>query len=244
MNKPESGFGIGRRCDWWRCWSVIVSVLASFCQCHGQGIHTPITFDGPPVFRSGDVYREYQESGISFTAITNQQGYGGFVRIQGRWSDHPYNGTAYIASPLYGIEVTSISGLLFGLESVDLAEHSQTSPNAVTVLFIGYLTDGSIVTTSFTTDGIIGVPGTSDFQTFYFGPAFSSGLTRVEIPGVGAALDNLVVIIPEPSTYTLFWLGLLVVGAWRLKRKGITSIDASSSRAGPGREDRRRLTGT
>jgi len=97
---------------------------------------------------------------------------------------------------------------VFNLLSVDLAEYSTVfSGVPQTVQFIGYRPDGSIVTTDFTTDGIIdGIGPLDDFQTFTFGAEFT-GLTRVEVPGYGWSLDNLVVSVPEPGTVELGLLG-------------------------------------
>ena len=97
---------------------------------------------------------------------------------------------------------------VFNLLSVDLAEYSTVfSGVPQTVQFIGYRLDGSIVTTDFTTDGIIdGIGPLDDFQTFTFGAEFT-GLTRVEVPGYGWSLDNLVVSVPEPGTVELGLLG-------------------------------------
>ena len=88
---------------------------------------------------------------------------------------------------------------------VDLAEYSTVVPDAVTVHFVGCRSDGSVLTTDLTTDGIIDCTGPlEDFQTFQFGPDWT-GLTRVEIPTIGWSLDNLVVSVPEPAS------GLLVL---------------------------------
>ena len=96
-------------------------------------------------------------------------------------------------------------------------------PDAVTVHFIGYRSDGSIVTQDFTTDGIIDGTGPGvDFQTFHFGPEFSS-FTRVEIPTFGWSLDNLVVV-PEPATWSLIILGAVVatILCWKAGRGRVT----------------------
>lgn len=131
----------------------------------------------------------------------------------------PDNGTAYIAAALGDSLVFSfLDGSVFNLVSVDLAEYSLTVPNAVTVPFVGYRFDGSVVNTSFTTDGIIdGTGPIPDFQTFHFGPEFS-GLTRVEIPTYGWSLDNLVVAVPEPGTIALLMFGLGIAAICRFKR--------------------------
>ena len=107
--------------------------------------------------------------------------------------------------------------------SVDLAEYSTVVPNAVTVPFIGYRADGSVVNASFTTDGIIdGTGPIADFQTFHFGPEFVN-LTRVEIPTFGWSLDNLVVV-PEPGAWSLIILGAVVATILlRNRRRGQVS---------------------
>ena len=172
-----------------------------------------MTFDGPPVFLSGDAFWAYHESGMSFISTTNQQGYGGFVRIgSSRFFDFAYNATSYILTSTEShMEVSSLSGSPFGLLSVDLAEYSQTVPNPVTVKFVGYRANGTMVTATFTSDGIIGVPTTPDFQTFYFGPDFKD-LIRVEIPAAQASLDNLVFSIPEPGMVTLAVVAAALLG--------------------------------
>jgi hypothetical protein len=112
------------------------------------------------------------------------------------------------------------SGSLFSLVSMDLGEFSTLySGQPLTVSFIGYHPDGSTVTESFTTDGIIdGTGPLADFQTFHF-TGFTD-LTRVEVPTYGWSLDNLVVSVPEPASGTVLALGGLLLGAWQLRRRG------------------------
>jgi hypothetical protein len=107
----------------------------------------------------------------------------------------------------------------FGMVSADLAEWSTAYPEAVTVPFVGYRRDGSTVTASFTTDGVMdGTGPLADFQTFYFGPEFA-GVYRIRIPAYGWSLDNLVVSIPEPGTGALAIVGAAILGVRFLKRK-------------------------
>ena len=131
----------------------------------------------------------------------------------------PDNGTAYLqAAFTQSLMFSSTNGLLFGLVSVDLAEYSTVVPDAVTVRFVGYRLDGTVVSTNLTTDGVIdGTGPIADFQTFSFGPEFS-GLTRVETPTYGWSLDNLYLSIPEPGSGMLFLAGgalALALKRWR-----------------------------
>src|SRR5882757_6538765 len=111
------------------------------------------------------------------------------------------------------IGFSSLTAQPFSMDSVDLAEFNTTTPDPSTVKFIGYHSDGSTISTSFTTDGLAdGFNGVKDFQTFNFDPGWTD-LTHVEVvgaetPGHGWSMDNLVVAVPEPSTGAL-----LVVGA-------------------------------
>ena len=115
----------------------------------------------------------------------------------------------------------------FGLVSVDLAEWSTAYPQPVTVPFVGYRPDGSTITASFTTDGIIdGTGPLADFQTFYFPSGFTN-LSHVEIPTDGWTLDNLVLFVPEPSTGTLLTLGAVLAGR-RLSKRKRNNSDATS----------------
>ena len=103
-----------------------------------------------------------------------------------------------------------MNGSAFSLLSVDLAEYSMffASP---TVTFNGFKADGTAVSTSFSLDGAIdGTGPAADFQTFFFGCDFTD-LIRVEVPTQGYSLDNLVVMVPEPSARSL-WL-LCCMGA-------------------------------
>ncbi len=130
------------------------------------------------------------ESGILFSGINGN----GFTRNGGGVSFYPADGGAYLqalAVPPEGLVFRASNDSLFGLVSVDLAEYSTVFPLPLTVQFIGYYMDGSTVTTSFTTDGIIdGTGPLQDFQTFLFPNKEWSGLKRVEIPTSGWSLDN------------------------------------------------------
>ena len=76
----------------------------------------------------------------------------GFIRSGGGIAGTPENGTTYIQTGLGDSLVFSfINGGLFDLLSVDLAEYCTVVPDAATVRFTGYRSDGSTVTRDFTT---------------------------------------------------------------------------------------------
>lgn len=207
-------------------WQVVfLTGCLGFCcgllQSQGQGTLN-ITFDGDPPQPRGTAFsvKQYYESGMGFRPIDPDAS---FTRHGGGNSASPENGTAYLrAAFTQSLTFNFTDGSLFGVAAVDLAEYSTVVPDPVTVHFVGYRYDGSIVTTDFTTDGIIDGTGLlADFQTFYFGPEFS-GLSRVEVPVYGWSLDNLQVSygVPEPPTGVLLLLGGLLLWAvprWRRK---------------------------
>jgi hypothetical protein len=201
-------------------WVGVVALCLLFiaAECAGQGT-TRFSFDGPPQQPPGSAYnvQVYYEAGFSFTPLPGSVGFGrvGSSPTGGR----PDDGTGYLQAAL-GQSVTfrAVNNSPFALIAVDLSEYSTAFQTPLTVHFVGYRQDGSIVTTDLTTDGIIdGTGPLADFQTFHFGPEFS-GLTRVEIPYPGWSLDNLVVSVPEPGAGALFLLGTGLV-LFRLRKR-------------------------
>lgn len=218
--RDRSRSGVGQKRS--LAWLGAVGLLCATAQCLAQE-SILITFDGPPhqLPGTGAFVQQYFESGMWFRPLGVVGPGNGFIRQGGGFAPVPENGTAYLQAPLGSSLMFSFSiGSPFNLMSVDLAEYSTVVPDAVTVHFIGYRLDGSIVTQDFTTDGIIDGTGPGvDFQTFHFGPEFSN-LSRVEIPTVGWSLDNLVVV-PEPGTWSLILLGAGVAAIlFRNRRRG------------------------
>jgi hypothetical protein len=134
-------------------------------------------------------------------------------------SFYPDDGSGYLVSslaPQQPLMFSYFGESPFSLVSIDLAEYSTVVPDPVTVQFTGYHLDGSTVTTSFTTDGIIdGTGPVADFQTFNFNSKDWSGLTRVEVPSVGWSMDNLVFSIPEPTSASLLLAAAFSFGLHR-----------------------------
>jgi hypothetical protein len=134
-----------------------------WAQCYGQGtLH--FTFDGQPPGTS--VYIEqYFESGMWFRPLGVVGPGNGFIRQGRSYSLYPENGGTYLQASLGDSLMFSFSdGRLFDLTSVDLAEYSTVLSDARSVPFVGYRYDGSIVTATFTTDGMIdGTGPVADF---------------------------------------------------------------------------------
>lgn len=201
----------------------ICALLLSVCVASAQGTFQSltVTFDGPPLQPPGSTYntQSYREAGVWFAPIPGTDGFG--RRGSNPPPGWPDNGTAYVLAGLGDSLVFGLDdGSDFGLVSVDLAEWSTAYPEAVTVPFVGYRRDGSTVTASFTTDGVMDGNGPlADFQTFYFGAEFV-GVYRVRIPAYGWSLDNLVVSVPEPGTSTLLAIGAVLMALGSSKRKG------------------------
>jgi hypothetical protein len=219
-NQPSPAAGSSRT---HRRFATIVAGLVVVVQSHAQDNLSTlvITFEGPPFIRpeTSQIVQEYTEAGFVFNPIEHNAPWAGFVRFGQNTTDplFPANGTAYLqADSMSTLKFSTMGGSPFSLLAVDLAEYSTVLPDARTVHFVGYRSDGGTVTTDLTTDGVIdGTGPLMDFQTFLFGPEWS-GLARVEIPSRIWSLDSLVVAIPEPASGTLLALGGLAL--WCLRR--------------------------
>ena len=198
---------------------VAIVLVAPVFYSRGQGTVT-VTFDGYPPQPPGTVYgiHQYAEC-LYFTAIGSNAG--GFVRNGGGIPGFPNNGTAFLQADIESsLAGTRLDGLQFSLISVDLAEFSTVVSNAAIVRFVGYRHDGTVVTTDFTTDGIIdGTGPIPDFQTFTFDNRFAN-LDRFEIPSIDWSLDNLRISIPEPRTAALLLFSGILLLAVRKRLDG------------------------
>ena len=141
------------------------------------------------------------------------------MRRVGSMYTGPGNGTPHMAflqsytSASNYVVFSLADSSTFALVSVDLGNpYALSLSPVISVTFNGILTDGSMVSTTFTTP----LDGTTNFHTFLFGPEFGSGLASVEIPSPVWAMDNLI-FVPEPSTVSLLVLGVLAFG-WRASR--------------------------
>ncbi len=107
------------------------------------------------------------------------------------------NGTDHLSftSGAFGTgatRITNIQGDEFSAISVDLAEYSHVFPVPKDITFIGTKGDGSQVSITFTTDGVITGPGAdNDFERFGF-PATFNSLKLLEVPTGVFAMDNVI----------------------------------------------------
>jgi hypothetical protein len=113
---------------------------------------------------------------------------------------YPNDGTTYLGTLVNTtVDVSSLSGVPFGLTSFDVAGFQPPyTPPALQV--VGFRGDGTTVTNSFSSIS-------SSFQTLQLGSGFAD-LSTVHLTG-GFAFDNMVVVIPEPSAGALVLLGTL-----------------------------------
>lgn len=202
----------------WRLGLAGAIALGLLLQAYGQGTLL-ITFDGAPVLTPGSavLVQSYSEYELYFQPLGQQ----GFARVASDpAAPRPDSGSAYLQAGLGSTLMFSrLDGGTFDFLSVDLAEYSTVVPDAVTVQFIGYFADGTTISQTRTTDGIIdGTGPIADFQTFAFRDW--TGLTRVEIPTWGWSLDNVRVgSVPEPGTGALTLLGAALLALRLAKRR-------------------------
>ncbi len=189
---------------------VLVFLLPVFCLAQGT-LRT--TFDGSPIqpVNSQFLIQQYSESGMYFEPLPGSDG---FLRNNnaGGAPAYPVDGSTYLQAGFgEGLEFGFSNGSLFGLAAVDLAAYGVNQAD-YTVDFIGYRSDGSTISTSFSGTGI-------HFQTYSFSSDWSSGLTEVVIPDAPWSMDNLAVIVPEPGSAEMFALGAVVISLRRSRRK-------------------------
>jgi hypothetical protein len=164
--------------------------VARFSSLTGASAIT-VTFDPPPLVNGSKGISSYTESSVSVYSVS----LGKVSHTDSGCSAlMPDNGTGYlgflVGSDGYRIDM---GGQLFTAKRIDLAEYSTVFTRPATVRFTGYKADGTTVSASFVTDGVIDGTGPAvDFQTFTF-PSTFTDLTRIELLDIGFSLDNLIV---------------------------------------------------
>ena len=125
------------------------------------------------------------------------------VYIQNAYtSGYPVNGGNYVRvlSGDGGLEFTHKDGLPFKIHSIDISEYSTNFASPTTVVFTGLKADGSSVTQSFITDGIIdGTGSRTDFQTFTF-PLTFDHIVKLTAGNPPYMMDNIVVTLDGQET--------------------------------------------
>lgn len=125
------------------------------------------------------------------------------VYIQNAYtSGYPVNGGNYVRvlSSDGGLEFSHKDGLPFKIHSIDISEYSTYFAYPTTVTFTGLKADGSSVTQSFTTDGIMdGTGSRSDFQTLTF-PSTFDRIVKLTAGNPPYMMDNIVVTLDGQET--------------------------------------------
>jgi hypothetical protein len=154
-----------------------------------------VTFDSPNFLGGQGSYNPYMEE------QNMRIGSAGGVFLQGASSTgFPNNGTLYARPLAADFTVRHREGLPFTILALDLSEYSTVYANPLTVVFTGHKVDGSTVTQSFRTDGIIdGTGPLEDFQTFTFDSSFTN-LTKVVANTSLLMADNIAVIVEGQET--------------------------------------------
>ena len=119
-----------------------------------------VTFDGPPLQPTNTAYlvQQYTEAGFLFVPLSGSDG---FTRTGSGSPLFPNNGTAYLQAGFGdSLAFYDQNAPSFSLLSVELAGFSTGAPD-FSVAFIGYKSDGNIVSTNFSGTGI-------SFRTVYW----------------------------------------------------------------------------
>jgi subtilisin family serine protease len=151
-----------------------------------------LTFDRPDLWTGPGYYNpELVEQHMSVSAN------GGLSVMNATSSVFPNNGTYYIDLPTSatGLTIKHTQGLPFKMVSIDLSEYSTLFASPTSITFTGYKKDGTTVSQTFVTDGIMdGTGPMTDFQTFTFNASFDN-LDRVVSNNSTFAFDNVAVIV-------------------------------------------------
>jgi hypothetical protein len=181
-----------------------------------DALATVIEFDSPPLgVHGGRVVHSYTEDGVRFTTPHAS----GFVHYGAQANGKASNDSLGLITAA-ALRIEMVDHSLFSLGSISLAEYSTVYPRPHSATFTGHFLNGSTVSQTFVTDGLIdSIGGIDDFQTFSFLSSFSdlSYVTMRAHNGVfsgSVAIDDLVVnpeTVPEPSSAVLLLIGMMLI---------------------------------
>lgn len=159
-----------------------------------------VRFDPPAIPGGSRSIAELFEQGFAFSC-GNRMGHTDSSVSPNR----PQSGSAYLQFLIGSVPliITHTRQTPFSLISADLAEYSTLFATPREIVFQGWREDGTAVSQTFITDGIIdGVGVLEDFQTFAFAPEFA-GLVRVEVWTDLYSLENFRIAADFPDAPTV-----------------------------------------
>ncbi|MFN7139311.1 MAG: immunoglobulin domain-containing protein, partial [Limisphaerales bacterium] len=155
-----------------------------------------IDFEPPTTPGGGQLIFSWREHDFLFSTINHF-----FHQDSGNSAELPANGGAYLRFFEFNrpFTITNTLGRSFSLFSVELAEFSTLFAGPKSVTFAGRRKDGSQVSETFVTDGMIDGSGPKrDFQTFHFSPQFTN-LISVSVTNDLYSLDKLTFRMMHPK---------------------------------------------
>ncbi len=158
-----------------------------------------VTFDPPSLPGGSRLITSYSQNGVNFNRTSSKA-----AHTDTGLTLYPNNGSAFLSLLAFCNDwYFDMGGGAFSVKQVDLAEYSTVYQTRTTVTFVGRKVDGSSVSVSFVTDGVIdGTGSLADFQTFYFPPTFQN-LVQVNITTPLCSIDNLILSTGAVSNVSL-----------------------------------------
>ncbi|PXA04618.1 hypothetical protein DDZ13_05445 [Coraliomargarita sinensis] len=180
------------------CLVVTISSVAN-----GEAI--TINFDGSQPYGSTRLISVYEEDGIHIKpvgAFSEEPPY--LMGLSGSGvTNQSDSGSAHLTGIIAEIEIQSLTNQRFDANAVSLSEYSTSFATPQVITATGELADGSTVTTTFTTDGLIG-ENLTDFEIFNFPPEFTNlRALKLSNESGGFSMDDLLLNVIRGSSVDL-----------------------------------------